>query len=144
MNCPATISRSIFGQALCVALVFILGGSLFTTEVMGSDACGMMCCCQTGPSHIQSSVEKHFRSPVGCCSGIPLSPCDMQSAKPLKLPEIILASYGSNLPSNIGLTNLPCDSNDHRQPPGRMSQSLVSEPPLNAPPLFLQHLTLLI
>ncbi|MBT8372117.1 MAG: hypothetical protein KJO34_14220, partial [Deltaproteobacteria bacterium] len=101
MNKIPSGKRSIMLKAVCTAMVLILGGSLFAAGVMGSNGCGIKCCCQTGTTHMQSSVEKQMRSPMGCCSGVPLSPCDLQSAKPFELPEIVLASSRDDL-SSVG------------------------------------------
>ena len=98
MNKISASAKSILLKALCTAMVIILGGSLFAAGAMGAEGCGMKCCCQTGPSHVKSSAEKQMRSPMGCCAGVPLSPCDIQAARPLELPEIILASSCDYLP----------------------------------------------
>ena len=137
-------TRSMMLKAVCTAMVLILGGSLFAAGVMGSDGCGMKCCCQTGPSHMQPSAEKQMRSPMGCCAGVPLSPCDLQSARPFELPEIILASCCDDLSNTGGATDILSDANDTPQNPAAKFISQVLDPKFNSPPLYLQNLSLLI
>jgi hypothetical protein len=144
MNKISHSTRSIMLKAVCTALVLILGGSLFAAGVMGSGDCGMKCCCQTGPTHIQPSAEKQMRAPMGCCSGVPLSPCDLQSAKPFELPEIILASCCIDLPNADGPTGILTDSNDNGQSLSGNFFSQVLDPKFNSPPLYLQNLSFLI
>ena len=144
MNKISTGIRSILLKAVCTALVLIFSGSLFAAGAMGSGGCGMKCCCQTGPTHPQPAAEKQMRSPMGCCSGIPLSPCDIQSAIPVELPEIILASCCDNLSNAGGSTVIFSDANDNRQNSGANFISQVLDPHFNSPPIFLQNLSFLI
>ena len=136
--------RSIMLKAVCTALVLILGGSLFADGVMGSEGCGMKCCCQTGPAQMQSSAEKQMRSQVGCCSGVPLNPCDIQSAKPFELPEIILAACCDELSKTCGSAAILSDATDRGQNTGVNSISQIRDPKFNSPPIYLQNLSFLI
>jgi hypothetical protein len=131
-------------KAVCTALVLILGGSLFAAGVMGSEGCGMKCCCQTGPTHIQPSAEKQMRAPMGCCSGVPLSPCDLQSAKPFELPEVILALCCDNLSYTGGASAILTDASDKSQNPDTKFIVQVLDPKFNSPPIYLQNLSFLI
>lgn len=144
MNKISTSTRSIMLKVVCTAMVLILGGSLFAAGVMGSDGCGMKCCCQIGPTHMPPSAEKQMRSPMGCCSGVPLSPCDLQSANPFELPDITLASCCIDLPNAGGSTGILAVSNDNRQNLSGNFISQVLDPKFNAPPLYLQNLSFLI
>jgi len=144
MNKISTGIRSILLKAVCTALVLILGGSLFAAGAMGSGGCGMTCCCQTGPTHMQPAAEKQMQSPMGCCSGVPLSPCDIQSAIPFELPEVILASSCDDLSKAGGPTGILTDANENRQNSGANFVSQVRDPHFNSPPIFLQNLSLLI
>ena len=131
-------------KAVCTALVFILGGSLFAAGAMGSDGCGMKCSCQTGPTHVQPAAGQQMQSPMGCCSGVPLSPCDIQSGRPFELPEIILAVCCDDLSNAGGTTAALTDANGRRQSPGADFISHVLDPRFNSPPLYLQNLSFLI
>jgi hypothetical protein len=136
--------RSIMLKAVCTALVLILGGIMFASGAMGSDGCGMKCCCQTGSNHVQPAAQKHMRSQVGCCPGVPLSPCDIQSAKPFELPEIILASCCDELSLAGGSAAILSDATDRRQNTGLSSISQDLHLKFNSPPLYLQNLSFLI
>ena len=144
MNKTCIGSNSILLKAVCMVLALILGGSLFATGAIGSDGCGMKCCCQTGPTHMQPSAEKQMRAPMGCCSGVPLSPCDLQPAKPSGLPEITLASCCWDLPNFERPTLIIADANGTRQNSGGYFLSQVFDPQFNSPPLYLQKLSFLI
>jgi hypothetical protein len=144
MNKISAGTRSIMLKAVCTTLVLIFGGSLFAAGVMGSDGCGMKCCCQTGPTHMQPSAEKQMRSQMGCCSGVPFNPCDIQSAKLSELPEIILVSCCGDGPYADRPTVILSDDNDNKQNFGANFISQVLDPQFNSPPLYLQKLSFLI
>ncbi|CAB1059343.1 hypothetical protein D1BOALGB6SA_4105 [Olavius sp. associated proteobacterium Delta 1] len=144
MNKTSTGTRSIMLKAVCTAMALILGGSLFAAGVMGSDGCGMKCCCQTGPTHMQASAEKQMRAPMGCCSGVPLSPCDLQSAKPFELPEIILSSCCNDLSYPGGASVILTETSDKSHNSGGKFIVQVLDPKFNSPPLYLQNLSFLI
>jgi hypothetical protein len=144
MNKATAITKTIILKAVCTALVFILGGSMFAAGAIGSDGCGMKCCCQTGPTHMQSSVDKQMRSPIGCCTGVPLSPCDLQSTKPFELPEIVLAVCCDDFSNAGGTAAALTDANGRKQSPGANFIYQVLDPKFNSPPIYLQNLTFLI
>ena len=144
MNKTSTGTGTIMLKAVYMAMILILGGSLFAAGVMGSGGCGMKCCCQIGPTHMQPPAEKQMRSTSGCCSEAPFRPCDLQSAKPFELPEITLASCCIDLPNADGPTGILIDSYDKRQNLSGNFFSQVLDPKFNSPPLYLQNLTFLI
>lgn len=144
MNKIPTGKRSIMLKAVCTAMVLILGGSLFAAGVMGSDGCGMKCCCQSGPTHMQPSAETQMRAPMGCCSGVPLSPCDLQSAKPFELPEIVLASSRADLSSVGGPSVILTDVIHKSQNTGAKFNVQALDPKFHSPPKYLQNLSFLI
>lgn len=140
----STGTRSIRLKAVCTALVLILGASLLAAGVMASNGCAMKCCCQTGPAHMQPSTEKQMRSSQGCCSGVPFSPCDIQSGKPFELPEMISASCCTYHSYAGGVSLILCDAGDKSQNPGAKFNVQVLDPKFISPPIYLQHLSLLI
>ena len=144
MNKTSANKRSIMLKAVSTALILILSGSLFAAGAMGSDGCGMTCCCQNSPTRTQFAAEKQMRSPMGCCSGVPLSPCDLQSSRPIELPDIISATCCIDLPNTGAPTGLSTVSNVLGQ---NLNGNLISqqqEPAFISPPLFLQNLSFLI
>jgi hypothetical protein len=144
MNKISTGIRSILLKAVCTTLVLVLGGSLFAGGAMGSGGCGMKCCCQTGPTHLQPAADKQVRSPLGCCSGVPRSPCDIQSAIPIELPEVILASCCDHLSYTGGASAILTDDSDKSQNPDTKFIVQVLDPKFNSPPIYLQNLSFLI
>jgi len=144
MNKIPTGTRLIMLKAVCTVMVIILGGSLFAAGAIGSDGCGMKCCCQTGSTHMQSSADKQMRSTTGCCTGVPLNPCDLQSTKPFELPEIVLTVCCDEFSNAGGTAPALTDANGRRQSTGADFFSQVLDPNFNSPPLYLQNLTFLI
>lgn len=144
MNKISTGTRSTMLKAVCAALVLILGGSLFAAGVMAANGCAMQCCCRPGPSHMQPSPEKQMRSSQGCCSGVSVRPCDFQSARPLELPETILASCCAHHCYTGGAPLVLIDANDKSLNPGAEFISRDLAPNFISPPIYLQHLSLLI
>ena len=131
-------------KAVCTAMVIVLGGGLFAAGAVGAEGCGMKCCCQSGPNHVAPLADKQMRSAIGCCAGVPLNPCDLQSARPFELPEIILASCGDNLPNAGGTSVISIGAVDESDNTGAQFISQVLNPEFNSPPLFLQNLSFLI
>ncbi|NNL76819.1 MAG: hypothetical protein HKO68_10835 [Desulfobacterales bacterium] len=144
MNKVSANTRSIMLRAVCTALALVLGGSLFAAGALGLDGCGMKCCCQTSPVTMLPAAESQIRSPMGCCSGVPLSPCDLQPAQPFELPEIILAAGYVHLPIGGGTTAILADSYNDWLNRGGVFISQVLSPKFNSPPLYLQKLSFLI
>lgn len=144
MNKISRGTRLIRLQAVCTALVLILGGSLFAAGAMGAGGCGMKCCCQIGLTHMQPAAEKKMRAALGCCAGLAASSCDLQSARPIELPEISLRSCCLDLPHVGGPTVILTDIDDLRQNPGGNFIIQVLEPKSNSLPLYLQKSSFLI
>jgi hypothetical protein len=144
MNNLSTGTRSTLRKAVYTALVLILGANLFAAGAMASNGCAMKCCCQTGPAHMQPSAEKQMRSSQGCCSGVPFRPCDIQSAKPFELPEMISASCCTYHSYAGGVSVFLCDAGDQSQNSGAKFNIQVLDPQFISPPIYLQHLSLLI
>jgi len=143
MNKISNSTRSITLKAVCTALVFVLGASLFAAGAMGFDGCGIKCCCQSGAA-VHVSAEQQMRSPMGCCSGVPLNPCDLQSAGPFELPEIIPAACCGELLHADGPTAVLAGFTDDGQNGGANFISQVRDPEYSSLPLFLQKRSLLI
>ncbi len=144
MNKLSTRFKSSFHKGVCTVLIVILGGSLFAAGALGANNCGMECCCKTGPTHMQPGTEKQIRSQIGCCSAVPLSPCDLQSANPLELPEFTMASGYWNYPYANGILDVVDNSPTTNPNSDGNSISQILEPQFNPPPLYLQKLTFLI
>jgi len=144
MNKTPTGTRSTMLKAACTAMVIILGASLFAAGAMASSGCAMTCCCQTGSAHTQPAAEKQMRSPQGCCAGVPFNPCDIQSAKPFELPEIIPAACCHYHSYTGGVSVILIDASDMSQNPGAEFIVQVLDPKFKSPHLYLQHLSFLI
>lgn len=131
-------------KGVCTGLTLILGGSLFAAGALGSDRCGIECCCKSGPTHMQHLTEKQIQAQMGCCSGVLPRPCDLKSANPFELPEIVMASCSRDSSHAVGPLNFVDDSPDTNFNPGGNSFSKIVDPQFNSPPLYLQKLSFLI
>jgi hypothetical protein len=136
---------SIIWKAMCLALALITGGSLFATGIMASGGCGMKCCCQTGPMGTHPNAERQMRSSMGCCSnGVPLNPCDLQSAQPNDLPEFIPAASGGFHQVPFGPAVILSDScSDSGSSSGIITLKFTDQK-FKTPPLYLQKHEFLI
>lgn len=126
-------------------MIFIIGAGLFATGAMGTDGCGMKCCCQTGSTSVQPSSEHQMRSPTGCCAGVSFSPCDMQSAKSFEIREIALSSPPGVYYTKASLTT--AISTDTGVNPGGYDNKPAGElihAKFYAPPLYLIQQSFLI
>ena len=144
MNKMIIGKRSTMRRAVCTVMILFLGAGLFGGAAIGSGGCGIKCCCQTGPSHMKSSAEMQMRSPMGCCSGGTISPCDLQGAKPADLPDPAL-TQGQASPLNAcgsALSVVALNDNGRQKSRNVISQTL--DPKFNSPPLYLQKLSFLI
>ncbi len=144
MNYVGTIIHRTLFRAICIAMVIIIGGSLFSAGAMNAADCGMQCCCKVNSMNMQSLADKSMRSMNGCCSGDEVRPCDIQNAKPYELPPMSLAfcytdvfSADGNAAALTGTTDIQI-----RYKGQFFSQDL--EPNFRPPPLYLQQLSFLI
>jgi hypothetical protein len=145
MNKIPAGKRPIMLKTVCAAMILILGGSLFAAGAMGFDGCGLKCCCHSGPGgHLQPSAEKQMRAPMACCSGVPFSPCDLQSAQPFELPEIIAASSRGDLSGAGGPSIVLADVIHQHQPSGAKFNDRALDLKFHSPPKYLQNLSFLI
>ena len=143
MNQLSIGNRSTVRKAVCTVMILVLGSGIFSSAAMGSGGCGIKCCCQTGPSHMESSAVMQMRSPMGCCSGGTLSPCKLQGAKPVEFPELALTPWRANpLNAHPSFPNFFA-INDYGQYITRNAISQTQAPKFNAP-LYLQKLSFLI
>ena len=140
----ATGKSSIILKAVCASLILVLGAGQFGGAAIGSGGCGMKCCCQSDPSHMKSSAEMQMRSPMGCCSGGSISPCDLEGAKPADLPEMALTQGQAGLLNACGSALSVVALNDNGRQKSRNVISQTLDPKFNSPPLYLQKLSFLI
>jgi hypothetical protein len=73
-----------------------------------------------------------------------MSPCDLQAAKNIDLPDIALASWRADLPNAGGPVSGVNVSNNGQMEIGDKSLSQALVPKFNSPPLYLQKLSFLI
>ncbi len=144
MNYVGTIIHRTLFKAICIAMVLVIGGSLFSAGAMNAADCGGQCCCKVNSMNMQSLADTSMRSMNGCCSGDDVRPCDIQKAKPYELPAMTLSScciYGfsadGNVTTLIGATDIQIKFKGQS-----FSQDL--EPHFRPPPLYLQQLSFLI
>ncbi|UCD79220.1 MAG: hypothetical protein JSW26_28110 [Desulfobacterales bacterium] len=131
-------------KAICIALVLITGGSLFATGIMASGGCGMKCCCQTGPMGMQPNTERQIRSLMGCCKGVALNPCELQSALPYEPPDVIAASCCGPLQVTFGPAVILSDSFSESRNCGGNFIFQMADQKFKVPPLYLQNRSYLI
>ena len=139
MNRNRTGSTSFDIKVMCLALAFMIGGSMLATGLMAAADCGMQCCCQIAPPRMHHSAQKQMRSSMYCCSSIPLKACDLQSARPYELPQVIPASccglhhiaFGPAVVINEDV------SNGHNSGENYIFQ--LADPTFNSPPLYLKN-----
>ena len=137
-------NRSTMRRTVCTVRILVLGAGMFGGAAMGSGGCGTKCCCQAGPSPMKSTGVMQLRSPMGCCSGGTFSPCDLQGAEPVELPEPALTPWRST-PSNAdGSTPSLVSMKDTGQHLNKKAISQTQDPKYNSPPLYLQKLSFLI
>jgi len=144
MKKNSTNIRSNLHKAVCIGLIIIFSGSVFTAGAMQTDGCGMQCCCQTGTTHGQPMAEKLMLSQMGCCSNVPLSPCDLQSSLPYELPDIMLASCCIDLPNSGMATGMLTDTSVFGQNLFGGLTAQAPAPRINSRPIYLQNSSFLI
>ena len=143
MNKAASGNRWLI-RAICIALTFTFGASLFATGLLASAGCGLKCCCHSKPMTRHQAPQEQIRSFMGCCAGSSQMPCDLASATELQLPEITLASSTGHIQAAVGptgtISGVLTDRHDFR---GHVFDQIAREK-LRSPPLYLQNLSFLI
>ncbi len=131
-------------NVICMALALTFGASFIATGVMANPGCGMACCCLSKPMTQHRSTQEQIRSPMGCCSGSSQMPCDLASATEFRLPEITLVSSAGHLPAVAGSTGSFSDDLADRYGFRGLAYDQFARKKFRSPPLYLQHLSLLI
>ena len=144
MNRATLGKRLIVLKSVCTVMVLVLGAGLFSSAAMGSDDCGMKCCCRSGSTLLQTSSEMQMRSQMGCCSGKSVKPCDLKGAKPVDMPELAVFSWRIKLFSADYATSGSAALDDNCQYTGRKILSPTRVPKFNSPPIYLQKVSFLI
>ena len=144
-----TMNKGAFGnrlliKAICIAMTFTFGASLFATGVLANTGCALKCCCQSKPMTPHPDMQEQTRPTVGCCAGSSQMPCDLASATELQLPEITLTSSVGHIPTSVGPTgNLAAPLIGRHDLRGLIYDQFGWEK-FRSPPLYLQNLSFLI
>ena len=131
-------------KAICMALAFTFGASLFATGLLANTGCALKCCCQSKPMTPHSAMQEQTRPTVECCAGSSQMPCDLASATELQLPEITLASSAGHIPTSVGPTGNLADPLIGRHDFRGHAYDQFGPEKFRSPPLYLQNLSFLI
>jgi hypothetical protein len=144
MNKMASGTNLLLLKAICIAMCLVFGASLFATGVFADAECKVKCCCQSTPMDQHHNPGKQIRSAMGCCTGSPLIPCDIESGRSFDLPNVILCSVCSDGANFLGPTgNLSGVLNNWFDFSGNHHHRYAGEK-IHSPPLYLQNLIFLI
>ena len=144
MNKNVSGANLLFLKAICISMSLVFGASLFATGVFANDNCNVKCCCQSNPMDQHHSPGSQIRSSMGCCTGAPLIPCDLESGQSFDLPDVILGSIGSDGTNFIVPTgSLSGVLNNRYDFSGHHYYRYLREK-IHSPPLYLQNLIFLI
>ena len=129
-------------MGIVLTLIFIV--SLYAGGVFADTGCRAKCCCQIRLDGMHHAADKSLNSFGDCRSNVPRIPCDLQSKKPVKLPDYTVVSSGGGFQNYVGPMETFSDSsfNDNVLKPNCSVQTVwvKSQPP----PLYLQKLSLII
>ena len=144
MNYRSTGARILILKSFCIALILVFGTAIFTAGSFAGQSCGSICCCQSIPISMAHDAGEQIRAPMGCCSGTPVNPCDIESARKQELQEFTLCSTGFHFFQPGG----PAVIFDLSGSDGRNFSAIVISQPVElqiiSPPIYLQKLSLLI
>ena len=143
MNKGALRNRLLI-KAICIALTFTFGVSLFAAGVLANTGCTIKCCCQSKPMTPHHTMPEEMRPTVGCCAGSSQMPCDLVSATEFQLPEISLASSAGHTPTSVGSTGNSVDPLIGRHNFRGHAFDQFGPKKFRSPPLYLQNLSFLI
>ena len=94
MNNRRAGARLLILKSFCIALILVFGMAIFTAGSFARKSCGSICCCQSIPISMAHGAGEQMRASMGCCSGTPVNPCDIESARKQELQEFTLCSTG--------------------------------------------------
>ena len=108
----------LISKATCMALILILGMSLFVAGAYAEQGCGENCCCHRSTMDMHHSKEMRVNLSAGFCNGNPMIPCDIETGQSSRLPNFILFSLNNNQPNTAVSTgtdtNFLIDRHDSR------------------------------
>ena len=144
-----TMNKGTFGnrlliKAICIALTFTFGASLFATGLLAYTDCALKCCCQSKPMTPHPAMQEQTRPTVGCCAGYSQLPCDLASATELQLPEITLVFSAGHIPTSDGPAGNSVDPLLGRHNFRGPAYDQFGPKKFRSRPLYLQNLSFLI
>ena len=131
-------------KAICVALILILGTSLFVAGGYAELGCGENCCCHRSTMDRHHSKEIRVNLSTGFCKGNPMTPCDIETGQSTQLPNFILSSPDASQPKTVVSTGTNTDFliNGHTSRARYHYQSVRKNYP--STPIYLQNSSFII
>mgnify|MGYP001550142172 CR=1 FL=1 len=124
-------------------LIFLLPLTVLISGASGYSDCAVKCMREMAKAHPHATMgSKHLRVP-DCCSGGMQSPCEMNKAPQVKIPECSIASHptvSANLIAN-GMISSNADSDHLRTMP--VGQHTNVGEFYKDPPIYLRILSIL-
>ena len=144
MNKNADGIGSFMLKGICIALMLVLGVSLFAAGVSAETGCGQKCRCHDRPTDRHHSKGDRIPLSAGLCSGNPMIPCDLESSRASDVPEFILSSAGGGPPNTIGPTGIVTGSLTGKHNFRGYKIYQISREKSRAAPKYLQNVSFLI
>ena len=130
-------------KLIAITLTCVLTLTVLISGASGYSDCAVKCMREMAKAHPHASMGSiHLRVP-DCCSGGKQSPCEMNTAPQVKIPECSIASHptvSANL-MGIGMTTNVADS-DHIRLMSAGLRTIIGESH-KAPPIYLRTLSIL-
>jgi hypothetical protein len=130
-------------KRITIAFAFVLTLTVLISGASGFSDCAVKCMREMAEIHPHATMgSKHLRVP-DCCSGGQQSPCEMNEAPQVKIPECSIASHPTvsvNLIA-IGMISSNADSDHIRTM--QVALRSIATVPYKDPPIYLRTLSIL-
>ncbi len=130
-------------KLIAITLTCVLTLTVLISGVSGYSDCAVRCMREMAKAHPHAAMGSTHLSVPDCCSGGKQSPCEMNTAPQVKIPECSIASHPTvfaNL-TGIGMATNVADSDHIRSMPAGL-RAIVAEFHKD-PPIYLRTLSIL-
>ncbi len=130
-------------KLIAIALTFVLTLTVLISGASGYSDCAVKCMRQMAKAQQHATMgSTHVRMP-DCCSGSMQSPCEMNSAPLVEIPECSISSHSTVSPLLIGDGVISSDADTSLNPMGQVGLRAIIGKFYKDPPIYLRTLSIL-
>jgi hypothetical protein len=137
------IIGSMMKKLVAKTLIFLLPLTVLISGASGYSDCAVKCMREMAKAHPHATMgSKHLRVP-DCCSGGMQSPCEMNKAPQVKIPECSIASHATVFANLIGIGMISSNADSDHIRTMQVALRTIAIVSYKDPPIYLRTLSIL-